>query len=245
MSILDRFRLDGKVAVVTGAAQGLGAATVQAFVEAGATVVGFDRVAGQTIAGVTIRPLDVSDISNIEAAFDGIAEEFGSMDVLVANAGVAHVVPTIDQQAADWDRVIGVNLRGTMFTVQNAGRIMVRQGRGSIITISSQLGLTPASERAAYIASKSGMIGLTKSLAIEWASKGVRVNSVAPGTTRTPMTIYLQENQAAGDAFRKRIPMGEFGEPEDTAAACLYLASNAASYVTGHVLVVDGGYSVW
>jgi NAD(P)-dependent dehydrogenase (short-subunit alcohol dehydrogenase family) len=247
-NILRRFRLDGQIAVVTGAGGGIGRAAIGAFREAGATVVGLDRsvdgLAEVVESSAHAISVDVRDPSAISTAFETIRAAFGPVDVLVNNAGVASVGRTVEVAPEEWDRVLEINLRGAVLCAQAAARQMAGRG-GSIVNVASQLGITPAAERAAYVSSKAGLLGLTKALALEWVGEGIRVNAVAPGTTSTPMIRYLEENQEAGDAFRRRIPMGRFGHVDEIAAACLFLAAPASSYVTGHVLVADGGYSVW
>ena len=248
MAVLERFRLDGRVAVVTGASGGIGRATIGALREAGARVAGIDLDGAGLAAAFDECDLavaaDVRDPGSVRAAVATVTARLGSPDVLVNNAGVAHRAPTLETSTEDWDRVLEINLRGALLCSQAVAPGMLANGRGSIINVASQLALAVAPERAAYVASKAGLIGLTKVMAVEWASRGVRVNAVAPGVTRTPMVRYLEENREAGEAFRSRIPLGRFAEPEEVALACLYLASDASSYVTGHVLIVDGGYSV-
>ncbi len=248
MSIFDRFRLDGRVAVVTGAAGGIGRAVVVAFRDAGARVVALDLNADSLseLVGPSgeALPIDISDPDAVHQVFQGIIDGVGPVDVLVNNAGISFRSAAVDLTPFDWDRVLAINLRGAMLCAKEAAPGMIQRGRGSIINVSSQLALAAAAERAAYVSSKAGLVGLTRALAVEWAKNGVRVNSVAPGVTRTPMVSYLEQNEAAGNEFRARIPMGRFGEPEEIAAAVLFLASDASSYVTGQVLVADGGYSV-
>lgn len=248
MTVLTRFRLDGQVAVVTGASGGIGRATLAALREAGARVAGIDLdpsgfvdLLGESDVAAAA---DVRDPEAVRAAFALIADRLGPPTVLVNNAGVAARSPVLETAAAEWDRVLAINLRGALLCSQAVAPAMLAAGKGSIVNIASQLAFAVAAERAAYVASKAGLIGLTKVMALEWAERGVRVNAVAPGVTRTPMVRYLEENQEAGDAFRARIPLGRFAEPDEVALACLYLASDASSYVTGHVLTVDGGYSV-
>jgi NAD(P)-dependent dehydrogenase (short-subunit alcohol dehydrogenase family) len=249
MSTLDKFRLDGQVAAVTGALGGIGRAIVEAFQDSGATVVAIDLKGGNP--GSFLRgksffiEIDVADSDSIKRGFGDIERRTGGIDVLVNNAGVARRGPSVEFPLEDWTDVQNVNLRGIMLCCQAVAPGMLQRGHGSIVNVSSQLGISPTGERAAYVSSKAGAIGLSKSLALEWAGSGVRVNSLAPGLTRTPMTSYLEDNKEAGDLYRQRIPMGRFGDLPEIALACLFLASDASSYVTGHVLVADGGYSVW
>ncbi|MCS6802199.1 MAG: SDR family oxidoreductase [Chloroflexota bacterium] len=248
MAVLDRFRLDGRVAVVTGAGGGIGRATIALFREAGARVAGIDlnpdSFADLLGEDDVAAAADVRDPEAVRSAFAAIAARVGPPTVLVNNAGIAYRASVLETSPDAWDRVLAINLRGALLCSQAAAPAMLAAGKGSIVNVASQLAFAVAAERAAYVASKAGLIGLTKVMALEWADRGIRVNAVAPGVTRTPMVRYLEENREAGDAFRARIPLGRFAEPDEIALACLYLASDASSYVTGHVLTVDGGYSV-
>ncbi len=254
-SPMELFGLAGRVALVTGAASGIGAATVETFVEAGARVSAWDvRWPAELAPARGARPgaergsveqavVDVADAAAVERALDDLVARHGRLDILVHAAGVTDRTPSLELDLATWDRVVDVDLRGTFACVRAAGRAMVAAGGGSIVTIASQLALAPPGGRAAYIAAKAGVIGLTRTLAVEWAP-AVRVNAVAPGVTRSPMIAQIEADAATRERFLGRIPAGRFAEPPEIAAAALYLASDAASYVTGHVLVVDGGYTV-
>jgi 2-deoxy-D-gluconate 3-dehydrogenase len=249
----DSFRLDGKVAVVTGAGQGIGRAITFALNEAGATVAvtglhdrraDLNAVCQQiTNAGgnATAFDLDVSSTTSINTAFDQIVAQFGQIDVLVNNAGVRANGPSLTLTEADWDRVLAVNLKGAFFCSQAAARGMIKEG-GSIVNVASQLVVSAAPERAAYIASKGGMVALTKTLAIEWAQYGITVNAVGPGPTDTPMTA--SSDQATTDRLAARSPIGRRLLPEEVANSVVFLASSAATAITGQLLMVDGGWTV-
>jgi NAD(P)-dependent dehydrogenase (short-subunit alcohol dehydrogenase family) len=253
---IDRlFGLWGRVAVVTGAASGIGAAVVEALEAAGATVCAWDlrwpAEAGSAPGTPTHDPtgtaeratVDVADGAAVERAMAGVVARRGRLDILVHAAGITDRTPSLELDLEAWDRVVDVDLRGTFVCARAAGRAMVAAGAGSIVTISSQLALSPPGGRAAYVASKAGVVGLTRTLAVEWAP-AVRVNAIAPGVTRSPMTAAIEADAEVRARFLGRIPLGRFAEPSDIAAAALYLASDASAYVTGHVLVVDGGYTV-
>ena len=246
------FRLDGKVAIVTGASSGLGVAFAQGLAEAGADVVlgarRVDRLA-ETAALVEAtgrRALTVeTDVADPQACTDLVAlamEELGRVDVLVNNAGIGTASPATREDPADFRRVIDVNLNGCYWMAQACGRVM--QPGSSIINISSVLGITTAGlPQAAYAASKAGLIGLTRDLAQQWTGrKGIRVNAVAPGFFASEMTDqyppgYLDSQQA-------RIPAGRQGDPRELAATIVFLASDAAGYITGQTLPVDGGMTI-
>lgn len=238
------FGLTDRVAVVTGAASGIGAAVVAAFATAGAAVSAWDvRWPDGPSAAIEQTIVDVADGEAVERAMADVVARHGRLDVLVHAAGITDRTPSLDVELEAWDRVVDVDLRGTFICARAAARAMVAAGSGSIVTVSSQLALAPPGGRAAYVASKAGVIGLTRTLAVEWAP-GIRVNAVAPGVTRSPMTAAIEADPATRARFIERIPAGRFAEPAEIAAAALFLASDASAYVTGHVLVVDGGYTI-
>jgi NAD(P)-dependent dehydrogenase (short-subunit alcohol dehydrogenase family) len=241
-------RLDGKVAVVTGAARGIGRATVEVFLAEGAQVVATDLDAEglSTLAdGVVTVTGDVSVEDDARAMVQAAVDSFGRIDVLVANAGVIPL-STIDQTTVeDWDHVMAVDGRGMFLTCKFAIERMAAQGSGSIVLLSSISGQRGQVGQAAYGPAKYVATGLTHHLAIEWAAKGIRVNAVAPGTIRTDAVVALLETdqgKAYVEEIEARHPIGRLGEPREVAEAIAYLASDAASFVTGAVLPVDGGY---
>jgi 2-deoxy-D-gluconate 3-dehydrogenase len=251
----NQFRLDGQVALITGATGGLGAAMCQAFAAAGANVALAEhpsRVAdahelarGLSQHGVstTAVGMDVTDLASIEAAVSVVVVALGGMDVLVANAGINVPKAALDVTEEDWDRVLDVDLKGVFFTCQAAARRMVARGRGSIVNIASQNGVIGYPQRAAYCAAKAGVVNLTRVLAIEWASHGVRVNAVGPTFVETPLTRITLSQPEIRDDILRRIPLGRLGTPEEVANAVLFLASPAASLITGTCLLADGGWT--
>jgi 2-dehydro-3-deoxy-D-gluconate 5-dehydrogenase len=249
--ILDTFRLDGQVALVTGSSAGLGQAIAIAFAEAGADVAchGNSRSPDETIEAITRlgrKSLAVAgDLAKKEtptALIEGTIRQFGRIDILVNNAGTIRRAPAVDYSDEDWSTVIEVNLSAVFRLSQLAGRAMLEQGRGKIINIASLLSFQGGITVPAYAASKGGVAQLTKALANEWAGKGINVNAIAPGYMRTDNTKALQQDEMRNRQILERIPAGRWGEPSDLAGAAVFLASSASDYLNGHVLVVDGGW---
>ena len=253
---MEQFRVDRQVAVITGASGGLGSAICRAFAAAGAQVALAEHPnrmdAARQLAAELTRDLDataaavaldVTNLPTIEAAVQHVEDTMGPPDVLVANAGVNIPRPALDVTEEDWDRVLDVDLKGVFFTCQAAGRRMVARGRGSIVCIASQNGVIGMPNRAAYCAAKAGVVNLTRVLALEWAAHGVRVNAVGPTFVETPLTRSTLSQPAVRDDILRRIPLGRLGTPEEVASAVLFLASPAASLITGTTLLTDGGWT--
>jgi len=247
------FSLDGQVALVTGASQGIGHDLALALAHAGARVavaarqVGLlERLCAEIAAeggDAAAVEMDLRDRGSIEAAVAATVERFGRLDVLVNNAGLGTNHDALDATEAEWDDLFAVNVRGLFFACQSAGRRMVGQRYGRIVNMSSQAGLVGIRRHAAYTSSKAAVIGLTKVLALEWGPYGVTVNCVAPTFIRTPGTAErLDQPEFLADVLQ-RIPVGRVGSTTDVAGAVLYLASPSAGLVTGSVLTVDGGWT--
>ena len=247
------FRLDGQVAVVTGASKGIGRDLAKALADAGASVAlaardleALEHLAAEIRADggeAMSMELDVRDVEQIGSVFEQVHAHLGSLDVLVNNAGLGANHPAEDVTEADWDQMMDVNLRGLFFACQAAGRIMLAQGRGRIINMSSQAGVVGIREHAVYSASKGGVNLVTKVLALEWSGRGVTVNAVAPTFIYTPGTAERLDQPEYLEGVLSRLPIGRVGTTTDVAGAVLYLASPAGAMVSGHVLVVDGGWT--
>lgn len=247
------FRLDGQTALVTGASKGIGWDVAKALADAGASVAvaARDVDALQQLAAeirtdggtALVVELDVRDVGQIGEAFGRVRAHFGSLDVLVNNAGLGANHPAEDVTETDWDDMMDVNLRGLFFACQAAGRIMLEQGSGRIINMSSQAGVVGIREHAVYSASKGGVNLLTKVLALEWSSRGVTVNAVAPTFIYTPGTAERLDEPEYLEEVLSRLPIGHVGTTTDVAAAVLYLATPAGAMVSGHILLVDGGWT--
>src|SRR6266436_61637 len=243
------FSLKDKVALVTGASQGIGRDTALAFSESGAKVAVAARneekltalVAEIAAAGgeAFAVKMDVADAEHVKAGFKQVIEKFGRLDILVNNAAITRDGLAVRMKADDWDAVIRTNLTGAHLCIQQALATMMRARAGRIINIASIVAQMGNAGQANYVASKAGLIGLTKAIAIEIASRNVTVNAVAPGFIKTPMTDVLPDN--VKEELNTRIPLGSMGSARDVAAAIVFLASDEAGYITGHVLDVNGG----
>jgi 2-deoxy-D-gluconate 3-dehydrogenase len=271
---LPSLRVEGQVALITGAGSGLGQAMANGLAQAGATVAITElphKLAAAEVTAAQIRaagrealvvPLDVMQLPMIKAAVDQVVESFGRLDILVNNAGINMPQMALDVTEEAWDRVLAINLKGVFFCAQAAARQMLAQAGleaapqplgqrseqnlpviGKIINIASQMGVTGYHFRSAYCSSKAGVVNLTRVLAFEWAQYGINVNAIAPTFIRTPLTAPMFEDERFKADVLSRIPLGRLGKPEDVVGAAVYLASPAADLVTGHTLVVDGGWT--
>ncbi|MDX3882479.1 SDR family oxidoreductase [Achromobacter denitrificans] len=236
--------LAGKVAVVTGAGGGIGRAVVAALRKQGVTVVATDRdLAALADVDADRRELDVTRPQALHALAQAVSAEHGALDIWVNNAGFMDRMPALELDEAGWQRTLDINLKGTFFGAQAAAKQMIPQGGGAIINLSSYAGVKPRPNCADYASAKAGVAHLTQCLALEWSPKGLRVNAIAPGFIETPMSSWMHADAATYAEYIERLPARRLGQPAEIADAALYLASQASAYVTGHVLLVDGGVS--
>lgn len=249
------FDLSGRVAVVTGANTGIGQGIALALAEAGADIAAVGRTPAEETAQ-KVRALgrrcelvsaDLGTIAPVQAVVDQVLGSLGGLDILINNAGIIRRADAVDFTEEDWDAVVDTNLKSVFFLCQAAGRHMIAQReatgrRGKIVNIASMLSFQGGIRVPSYTASKSGVAGLTKLLACEWAAKGVNVNAIAPGYIATNNTAALQADETRNRQIMERIPEGRWGDPADIGGAAVFLASSAADYVQGHVLAVDGGW---
>jgi len=248
-NILDLFRLDGKVALITGAASGLGAAIATALAEAGAVVAvhGNRRAADETASAIGGRAsafqADLSETKGPEALFSAVKSHFNHIDILINNAGTIHRDAAVDTTLDSWQQVLQVNLTSVFQLSQFVARDLIsREKPGKIVNIASLLSFQGGIRVPAYAASKGGVAQLTKALANEWAPQNIQVNAIAPGYFATTNTEALQADETRNRQILERIPAARWGQPQDLAGAALYLSSPASNYVTGTVLTVDGGW---
>ena len=248
------FDLTGRVALVTGGARGLGEASSRTLARLGAVIVlsdidaeaasaTADRLSTETGAQVLGRGCDVTDPDDVDRLVSGLIEELGRLDILVNNAGIHRRVDPLDYAPEDVEAILAVNFRGAFQVAARVGREMTRLGGGSIVNISALGGGIAGLGRAGsvYCMTKGGLVSLTRELAAEWGSSGVRVNALAPGWIRTPLTEALQNNSERSARVMARVPLGRWGEADDVAGAVAFLASDASTYITGHTIPVDGG----
>lgn len=250
--ILDLFKLDGKVALVTGAGQGLGQGMAIALAEAGADIVGLDRSGSETTAqavralgrryhAVTCDLLKAS-AADLNAVIEEITREMGRLDILINNAGIIRRAPVLEFSEADWDDVLQINLKVVFLLSQAAGRVMAAQGSGKIINIASMLSFQGGIRVPSYTASKSGVAGLTRLFANELAAKGLNINAIAPGYMATDNTAPLRADAERSASILDRIPAARWGTPSDLMGAVVFLASAASDYMNGAIIPVDGGW---
>jgi 2-deoxy-D-gluconate 3-dehydrogenase len=250
--ILDSFKLDGKVALVTGGGQGLGQAMAIALAEAGADIAGLDRspsaATGDAVWALgrhyqqvvcDLRTASVDDLNQVVAR---IVAEQSRIDILVNNAGIIRRAPALEFSEADWDDVLDINLKAAFFLSQAAARCMLPQGAGKIINIASMLSFQGGILVPSYTAAKSGVAGITRALANEWAEHNINVNAIAPGYMATENTAPLRANPERAPAILARIPAGRWGTPDDLKGVVVFLASAASDYIQGAILPVDGGW---
>jgi NAD(P)-dependent dehydrogenase (short-subunit alcohol dehydrogenase family) len=248
---------EGKTALITGSARGIGSALAVGLAEAGADVAVSDlpehlpEAAGvqKQIQGLGRQaksyPLDVLNLGQIRSVMEQVALDFGKLDILVNNAGIRRRKPALEVSEEDWDAVIDTNLKGVFFCAQAAARLMIGRGGGRIINIASQLGIVAGENRAAYCASKGGVVNLTRALALEWIKHDITVNAIGPGPTETPGLLAADSrtpDELAQD-LAAHMPLGRRMKPEEIIGAAVYLASPSAGATTGHLLIVDGGWT--
>lgn len=249
----DRFSLTGRKALITGASKGIGAEIAVVFAEAGADIVALGRDAGdlaETARAVQAHGrqcltivAEMASPTEPVAACEQALSAWGTIDILVNSAGIAHVAPALDFATEDWDRMMAVNLRAPFLTARTLAPAMIAQRWGKIINISSQTGVIALDDHAAYASSKGGLNALTKSLCAEWARHNVQVNAICPTVVMTPMGKTVWGKPEKGDPFRNATPARRFAEPVEVADAALYLASDAAAMVNGALLMVEGGFT--
>ncbi len=249
-------RVDGKVALVTGGGTGIGRAVAEGLAHFGADVIITEISSKMEVAEKAVReiseatgkkaialPLNLPDMTSIDQLVTASIDQLGRIDVLVNNAGIQIAKPSLEVTEADWDAVLDINLKGAFFTAQRVAKEMVKQKSGRIINIASQNGVVGYYRRAAYCSAKAGMVNLTRVLAIEWAEYGINVNAVGPTFIRTPLGEQTFKDQTLYNDILSRIPLGRIGEPEELIGAVVFLASESASLVTGHTMLVDGGWT--
>jgi len=250
--ILDSFRLDGRVALVTGARQGLGQALALAMAEAGAEVVGLDvgdvAQTGEAVAALGRRFMPIqcdlrnASVADLNQIVERVVAEMGRLDILINNAGIIRRAPAIEFSETDWDDVLQINLKAVFFLSQAVARVMLKQGGGKIINIASMLSFQGGIIVPSYTAAKSGVAGITRALANEWAKHHINVNAIAPGYMATDNTAALRADPVRSASILDRIPAGRWGAPDDLKGIAVLLASSASDYMNGAIVPVDGGW---
>jgi len=247
------FELKDKIAIVTGGNKGIGKGIALCLANSGANVVvtgrtqdeleqvssEIEEIGRQTLPIV----MDVTQKQTVDMMTQRVLEKFGKIDILVNNAGVSEVLPAEEHTEEIWDNIIDTNLKGVFLCAQSVGKVMIKQKEGNIVNISSQAGIVGLLNHAAYCASKGGVNLLTKVLALEWAKYNIRVNAIAPTVIKTPMIDKVFADPEVRAELTKKIPLGKFGDVEDVAGAVIFLCSDASKMITGHVLLVDGGWT--
>jgi 2-deoxy-D-gluconate 3-dehydrogenase len=250
--VLDLFKLDGKVALVTGAGQGLGQAMAIGLAEAGADIASLDRLGcAGTCEAVralgrkyfeSVVDLRQAGVEDLKAVVARIVNELGRIDILVNNAGTIRRTPALDFSEADWDDVLQINLKAAFFLSQAVARLMMSEGGGKIINIASMLSFQGGITVPSYTAAKSGLAGVTRALANEWAKHNISVNAIAPGYMATDNTAALRADPIRATSILERIPAGRWGTPDDLKGVVVFLASSASDYLNGAIIPVDGGW---
>jgi len=256
MGIIEKMRLDGKKIFVTGGARGIGKSVAIAFAEAGADIAIVDldlpeaeKTAAELKENYGINAIaiqtDVCDPDQVDAMVKQVVDTFGKLDVAFCNAGICMNIPAEEMSFLEWKKVIDVNLTGVFLTAQAAGKVMLQQGYGSIINTASMSGhiVNVPQPQCAYNASKAGVIQLTKSLAIEWAKRGVRVNSISPGYIGTELTLNSPTLQPLIEQWNQLSPVGRMGRPEELQSICVYLAGDTSTFTTGSDFIIDGAFT--
>ena len=251
--ILDKFRIDGQVAVVTGGSRGLGKAIATALAEAGADIAMVSRNPSDDLAS-SVKALgrryiyhqaDLTDRVQTRGVIPAVLEALGDIRILVNNAGIVRRSAAVEYPEEAWDSTLEIDLTAAFILSQAAGRVMAQRGRGKIIQMASVLAFQGGLNVVAYSAAKHGLVGLTRALANDWAAKGINVNAIAPGYIQTEFTEALQKDSERSASIIRRTPAGRWGSPEDIAGAAVFLASSASDFIHGAVLPVDGGWLAW
>jgi 2-deoxy-D-gluconate 3-dehydrogenase len=251
--ILDKFRLDGQIALVTGGTKGLGKAITLAFAEAGADIALVSRNPSPELEKAVLsrgrrychQPADLTQREQTRRVVPAIIEKLGALDILVNNSGIIRRAPAEEYPEADWDATLEIDLTAAFILSQAAGRLMLKKGRGKIINVASVLSFQGGLNVVSYAAAKHGIAGLTKALTNHWASKGINVNGLAPSFFETELTEAVQKDPERSKSITARTPARRWGKPEDLAGAALFLASPASDFVHGVILPVDGGWMAW